>query len=48
MDLLKTLGDQFKGRVPICAHGTDELPEHMWGQMIATGVSKVSLQPLPI
>ena len=41
MELLGTLSKQFKGRVPICAHGTDELPAQMWGQMFSTGVSKV-------
>lgn len=43
MELLQTLHSQFKGRVPICAHGTDELPEHMWGQMISKGVSKINV-----
>jgi fructose-bisphosphate aldolase class II len=58
---LKTLSDQFKSRIPICAvsariariasqaasltsskHGTDELPDALFKDMIKRGVSKVS------
>jgi len=43
MDLLEALGKQFNGRVHICAHGTDELPEHMWRDMIKLGVTKINV-----
>lgn len=51
---LETLSKQFKGRIPIwwvrvgraaltdSAHGTDELPEELFREMIRRGVSKVS------
>lgn len=39
---LETLSKQFKGRIPICAHGTDEVPDAMFQEMIKRGVSKVS------
>lgn len=45
MELLKELSDTFKGSVPLCAHGTDELPEEMWQEMIQKGVTKVELIP---
>jgi len=43
MDLLETLASQFKGRIPICAHGTDELPDHYWPDMIKLGVTKINV-----
>ncbi|RSH85320.1 hypothetical protein EHS25_005127 [Saitozyma podzolica] len=43
MDLLQTLGDQFKGRIPTCAHGTDELPDSLFEDMIRRGVSKINV-----
>ncbi|KAK1922895.1 ketose-bisphosphate aldolase [Papiliotrema laurentii] len=43
LDLLETLSKQFKGRIPICAHGTDELPEELFREMIRRGVSKINV-----
>jgi hypothetical protein len=42
LKLLKTLCDQFKGRIPICAHGTDELPDSLFVAIRDCGVTKVS------
>jgi len=42
-DLLETLSKQFKGRIPICAHGTDEVPDVMFQEMIKRGVSKINV-----
>jgi fructose-bisphosphate aldolase class II len=39
---LETLSTQFRGRIPTCAHGTDELPDSMFKEMIVRGVTKVS------
>lgn len=36
-ELRKTLGDE----VPICLHGTDELPDELFQECIRNGVSKV-------
>lgn len=38
-ELRKTLGDG----IPICLHGTDELPDELFKECIKNGVSKVSL-----
>lgn len=40
---LETLSKQFKGRVPICAHGTDELPDSLFQEIIRRGVSKINV-----
>ncbi len=36
-ELRKTLGD----KIPICLHGTDELPDEVFKACIESGVSKV-------
>lgn len=39
---LKELRKTFRGRgVPICLHGTDELPDILFVECIKNGVSKV-------
>ncbi|XP_006456615.1 hypothetical protein AGABI2DRAFT_211680 [Agaricus bisporus var. bisporus H97] len=38
-ELRKTLGDQ----VPICLHGTDELPDELFRECIKNGVSKINV-----
>ena len=38
---LKDLHTEFKCRVPLCLHGTDELPDSLFMECINNGVSKV-------
>lgn len=40
---LRDLQQRFKGRTPyLCAHGTDELPDSLFQDLVKAGVSKVS------
>jgi len=41
--ILKDLHAQFKGKVPLCLHGTDELPDSLFVECIKNGVSKVNV-----
>lgn len=42
---LRQLRTTFKGRgIPICLHGTDELPDELFKECVKSGVSKVSLR----
>jgi len=43
LKLLKTLCDQFKGRIPVCAHGTDELPDSLFAAIRDCGVTKFNV-----
>ena len=38
---LKDLHTEFQGKVPICLHGTDEIPDSLFIECIKNGVSKV-------
>jgi fructose-bisphosphate aldolase, class II len=40
---LKELRKTFQGEVPICLHGTDELPDSLFVECIKNGVSKVRI-----
>ncbi|TFK45310.1 aldolase [Heliocybe sulcata] len=42
-DILQHLGDTFEGTVPICLHGTDELPDALFQECIKNGVSKINV-----
>ncbi|THU80438.1 aldolase [Dendrothele bispora CBS 962.96] len=42
-DILKALHDKFKGRIPLCLHGTDELPDELFKECIKNGVSKLNV-----
>ncbi len=39
---LKDLQKTFKGSVPLCLHGTDELPDGLFRECIKNGISKAS------
>ncbi|EAU85482.2 hypothetical protein CC1G_06383 [Coprinopsis cinerea okayama7 len=43
MDALKNLQIKFKGTIPLCLHGTGDLPPDLFRACIANGVSKVNL-----
>lgn len=40
---LQALSSRFKGRVPLCLHGTDTLPDSLFQECIKNGVSKINL-----
>ncbi|THG98364.1 hypothetical protein EW145_g7439 [Phellinidium pouzarii] len=42
-EILKDLRTRFGSRVPICLHGTDELPDALFRECIANGVSKINV-----
>ncbi|KAJ3785021.1 aldolase [Lentinula aff. detonsa] len=43
-DILKNLRTMFKGRgIPLCLHGTDELPDELFRDCIASGISKFNI-----
>ena len=42
-NILVELQSRFKGQVPICLHGTDELPDELFKECIANGVSKINV-----
>ncbi|KDR72895.1 hypothetical protein GALMADRAFT_142607 [Galerina marginata CBS 339.88] len=41
--ILKDLHTEFQGKVPICLHGTDELPDSLFVECIKNGVSKINV-----
>ncbi|KAI8971140.1 aldolase [Trametes punicea] len=41
-DILKDLQTEFKGSIPLCLHGTDGLPDALFKECIANGISKGS------
>ncbi|WWC92341.1 uncharacterized protein L201_007296 [Kwoniella dendrophila CBS 6074] len=44
LEILKDLQQRFKGRIPyLCAHGTDELPDQLWRDLVESGVSKFNI-----
>ncbi|WRT70739.1 uncharacterized protein IL334_007737 [Kwoniella shivajii] len=44
LEILKDLQKRFKGRIPyVCAHGTDELPDQLWRDLVESGVSKFNI-----
>jgi len=43
LELLEKLTTQFKGRIPICAHGTDELPDRLFQAIVKCGVTKFNV-----
>ena len=42
---LKDLQDTFKGSIPLCLHGTDQLPDELFQECIKNGISKVGIFP---
>lgn len=42
-NILVELRDRFKGDIPICLHGTDELPDELFRECIRNGVSKINV-----
>ncbi|EGO03100.1 hypothetical protein SERLA73DRAFT_176616 [Serpula lacrymans var. lacrymans S7.3] len=42
-DILKDLQSKFKGKIPLCLHGTDELPDNLFVECIKNGVSKINV-----
>ncbi|KDQ49995.1 hypothetical protein JAAARDRAFT_142624 [Jaapia argillacea MUCL 33604] len=42
-DILKSLQATFKGSVPLCLHGTDELPDWLFVECIKNGISKINV-----
>jgi fructose/tagatose bisphosphate aldolase len=42
---LKDLHNTFGGKIPLCLHGTDELPDELFVECIENGISKVT--PFP-
>ena len=43
LNILKDLGSQFSSHVPLCLHGTDQLPDELFKECIANGISKVNV-----
>ncbi|WVN89829.1 uncharacterized protein L203_105059 [Cryptococcus depauperatus CBS 7841] len=44
LSILQDLQQRFKGRIPyLCAHGTDELPESLFRDLVKSGVSKFNI-----
>ncbi|KAF8907037.1 aldolase [Gymnopilus junonius] len=41
--ILKDLHAEFKSKIPLCLHGTDELPDSLFLECIKNGVSKVNV-----
>ncbi|KAI0351448.1 aldolase [Trametes cingulata] len=42
-DILKDLQATFKGSIPLCLHGTDELPDELFKECIKNGISKINI-----
>ncbi|KAI5891590.1 aldolase [Schizophyllum commune H4-8] len=42
-EILIALREKFAGRVPICLHGTDELPDSLFQECVKNGVSKFNV-----
>lgn len=40
---LKDLHSRFKGKVPLCLHGTDDLPDSLFRECIANGITKINV-----
>ncbi|OWZ31296.1 tagatose-bisphosphate aldolase [Cryptococcus neoformans] len=44
LEILKDLQKRFRGRIPyLCAHGTDELPDSLFQDLVKAGVSKFNI-----
>ncbi|TFK63952.1 aldolase [Pluteus cervinus] len=43
LDILDELHAKFKGRIPLCLHGTDELPDVLFVECIDRGISKINV-----
>ncbi|KAJ7475121.1 aldolase [Mycena galericulata] len=41
--ILKALHNTFAGKVPLCLHGTDELPDELFVECIKNGISKINV-----
>ena len=42
-NILIELSKRFKGDVPICLHGTEELPDELFKECVSNGVSKINV-----
>ncbi|KAI0823197.1 aldolase [Trametes gibbosa] len=42
-DILKDLQNTFKGSIPLCLHGTDQLPDELFKECIKNGISKINV-----
>ncbi|KZV61640.1 aldolase [Peniophora sp. CONT] len=42
-DILKDLRARFNGEIPLCLHGTDQLPDELFLECIQNGVSKINV-----
>ncbi|KAJ7223156.1 aldolase [Mycena pura] len=42
-EILKALHATFANRVPLCLHGTDELPDELFVECIKNGISKINV-----
>ncbi|KAJ7912578.1 aldolase [Mycena leptocephala] len=42
-EILKALHNTFTGRIPLCLHGTDELPDELFVECIKNGISKINV-----
>ncbi|KAJ7086466.1 aldolase [Mycena belliarum] len=42
-EILKALHSTFSGRVHLCLHGTDELPDELFVECIRNGISKINI-----
>ena len=40
---LINLHSRFKGKVPLCLHGTDDLPDSLFKECIANGITKINV-----
>jgi len=41
--ILQDLRTRFKGRIPLCLHGTDGIPDELFRECIQNGVSKINV-----
>ncbi|KAJ7902783.1 ketose-bisphosphate aldolase [Mycena olivaceomarginata] len=42
-EILKDLHNTFRGKIPLCLHGTDELPDELFVECIKNGISKINV-----
>ncbi|KAL1742136.1 ketose-bisphosphate aldolase [Schizophyllum fasciatum] len=42
-EILVALREKFAGKIPICLHGTDELPDELFQECVKNGVSKFNV-----
>ncbi|KAI5119147.1 hypothetical protein M0805_005226 [Coniferiporia weirii] len=42
-EILKDLRASFNGTIPLCLHGTDQLPDELFKECITNGVSKINV-----